>query len=120
MNIQTKGPIRVFNGQVTFPIEITLSNAGGGVACPDVNNCMAGTDWNLVNVKVEVPSGSGLTLQECDRRTVLLWRGQSNSIVCQASVSGAGSGVVQQVVQATATYGYFVDKSTTVSVTGTK
>ena len=120
LSIETKGPIRVFEDGVEFPVEVKLTNVGGGVACSGSrDDCQQGGHWNEVKLKIGV--ASGLQLQDCETdRTVVLWRGQSNSVVCTVKASGVDikAGTVQKIIEASATYVYFVEKPTTIMVTG--
>ncbi len=127
MSIEVKGPIRVFaeDGSVEFPVEIKLSNVGGGVACyPEsggVEECRNGQGWNQVNLHaLSAGAGDSVEVTECASGAIVLWRGQSNSVVCTVKVSGVTtqSGAIQKVLSAGADYVYFIDKTTSITVTG--
>ena len=127
MSIEVKGPIRVFaeDGSVGFPVEIKLSNVGGGVACfPEgggIGECREGEGWNQVNLHpLSGGAGGSVEVTECASGPVVLWRGQSNSVVCTVRVSDVStqSGAVQKVLSASADYIYFIDKTASITVTG--
>lgn len=124
LSIEVKGPIRVFesDGSVEFPVEVKLSNVGGGVACygGGIQECKSGEGWNQVLVSLKSASANVQIPADCVGREVTLWRGKDNSFVCTVKVSGitTQSGAAQKVLSASADYIYFIDKATSVTVTG--
>ena len=113
--INTKGPIRTFENSVTFPIEIAVSNVGGGVVCD--GGCEKADTWNRVkleyNFKNKMDGGNACP------EYVQLFRGQSNTVTCKITEPDIGTvGAIQKLYQVTATYNYFVEKSTSITVTG--
>jgi hypothetical protein len=124
VSITTKGPIRYWEdlNKVTFPLEIQITNGGGGVACVGGSGRGDGCDktdnWNKVGLRIR-----GVDLEdECSgygdvSTDVSLWRGQSNTITCQASFDVSELlGPTQKVVKAETVYSYFIDASTAVKV----
>ena len=127
IDIATKGPLRFFeNKEVIFPLEITVSNVGGGVACEQTtvnNECKDSKKWNIVKLKLDTDmSFVGNQGERCidlvNDKPIQLFRGQSNTITCKVKASKLPDGPVQKLITVTATYDYFVEKSTTISVTG--
>jgi len=123
ITIVTKGPIRFWTeggtGSVTFPLEIKIDNVGGGVVCSSVDDCKNGRNWN--KLKLTIKKSKGLESEDCkdyfNGKEIELWRGQSNTIVCRVTVSELSTvGAVQRLVEAEANYGYFIDRSTSVTV----
>jgi hypothetical protein len=139
VDIQTKGPIRFWeDGQtVEFPLEITITNIGGGVACAsptsDVTSdaCKAAVsgEESKNNVLISIDFGATsdkMTLSdECKdfskyaKVAVPLWKGQSNSIVCNVKASGLSAGAtIQRMIQVQAFYEYYTDTTTSIKVIG--
>ncbi|MBL7160278.1 MAG: hypothetical protein ISS93_00295 [Candidatus Aenigmarchaeota archaeon] len=113
ITVVSKGPIRMFGSEVEFPVEITVSNVGGGVVCS--SNCDdKGSNWNRIKISTEF---SGKQINDCSKEFTL-FRGQSNTIVCKLKISDAPtSGVIQKSVSVEASnYGYFIDSATSVEV----
>ncbi len=119
VDIATKGPIRVFQAGLEFPLEITIRNTGGGV----VSTTKDSKNWNRIKVYINKLSG-GLSSTDCPEelakaRTMTLFKGQSNTITCTVKVDTAPT--VPKQVQITANaedYYYFIEKSTRLTVTG--
>ena len=157
LDIVTKGPIRFWSDEqkVIFPLEITITNVGGGVACayPDINKIpsqyttdtasnkgackvLSGEEAkNKVDIDIsfgsqigKVNSGSMKLTGGCEDYnggiiTVPLWKGQSNSIVCDVEVqaSDLGSGAtIQRMITVQASYEYYTDTSSSIKVIGRK
>lgn len=122
LTIIFKGPIRYWDniGRVGFPIEIKIDNVGGGVPCyPDCENK---DDWNKVRLKTSF--GGNINLEECDfqgSKDVLLWE-KSRSVRCQATFNDVlgieAAGLTTRTFGIDAEYEYFVEKTTTIEVTG--
>lgn len=114
VEVKTEAPIRFWQGYVTFPIAITVNNVGGGVVCPNVGDCEFGN--NLNHLKLDIELGSDVSIDECDDE-IELWQGKTNTLVCQATFSGLSDvGMVQRTLTINMDYGYFVDKSTKVTL----
>jgi hypothetical protein len=118
LSIETKGPIRFWSdtSKVEFPLEITVNNVGGGIACLD-SSCDT-NDWNKIRLTID---GVDLDDSECQKYSskgvLTLWQGRSNTIVCKASFSVGGIvGAVQKNIQIHADYGYFVDRTIPITV----
>ena len=118
IGISIKTPIRISDSGITIPVEITMSNVGGGVVCKSTE-CSNPDDWNKMTIKIEAPSGANL--QDCqNQEDISLWHGQSNTLGCRLTFSSPPqAGTVQKLLTVSANYGYFIEKSTSVYVTGT-
>jgi hypothetical protein len=115
IDIKPDAPIRFWEGSVTFPIAITITNVGGGVVCPSVGDCESGSSLN--KLRLEIDSGSSISVSDCDLDEVTLWQGRSNTMVCKATFSGLGStGSGQKQIRIDANYGYYIDGETSVKV----
>lgn len=114
MDIKSIGPIRFWESSVAFPLEITVNNMGGGVVCPTVSDCENGQRWNSMKLDIE---GEEIIISECKLDEVSLWRGKSNTFVCDVTVSGLSDvSSIMKTISIEATYGYFIDKTTSVTV----
>lgn len=116
LGITTKGPIRVFTNNIEFPLEITINNVGGGVAVTATNDDTP-NNWNKVSLSIKAPSGFELTDCSADQ-LVTLFKGQSNTITCNVRMTTAPTQPIQVQFRAEADYFYFIEKSTSVQVTG--
>jgi len=144
LDIQTQGPVRFWQDEqrVIFPLEITITNVGGGVACAaggsnveDMKDAckstVSGEDAKN-KIKLRINFGSDKSsekmklLDECEMfmsygKTISLWKGQSNSIVCEVEASALSLGAtIQRMIQATADYEYYTDTSSSIKVIGRK
>lgn len=114
MDIKSIGPIRFWESSVTFPLEITVTNTGGGVVCPTARDCENGQNWNKLKLDI---NGNGIAISECELDEVSLWRGESNTFVCKITVGGLSDiSSIMKTISTEASYGYFIDKTTSVTV----
>jgi hypothetical protein len=148
LGIETTGPIRFWpeENTVILPLEITIKNVGGGVACadegityktksPQENLCRAvkgETPKNKVRIKITFGAGtdsataSKMKLStECTGfetgKTIALWKGQSNTIVCEVTASSLSSGAtIQRMINVEAVYDYYTDTTSSITVIGRK
>ncbi len=147
LSIETKGPIRFWSEEensVLLPLEITIKNVGGGIACagsstayktnsPNANTCRATageTPKNKVRIKISFGTDTAtvkkMTLStECTDfetgKTISLWKGQSNTIVCEVTASGLSSGAtIQRMISVEAAYDYYTDTTSSITVIGRK
>jgi len=142
LDIQTKGPIRFWQGEnkVVFPLEITITNVGGGVACAITGSGNIETmkdackttksgeePKNKVRLIIDFGEARGDIMKISDEckdfmgygKTISLWKGQSNSVVCEVEASSLSSGAtIQRMVQATAIYEYYTDTDSSIKVIG--
>jgi hypothetical protein len=124
IGITSKGPIRVSeSGGVEFPIEIKVSNVGGGIVSKSSSSfgSSGSTDWNKMTLTIKLPDG--ITASEgCDSSNeIALWRGKDNTVGCKLIAQSPGSaGKVQKIITASADYFYIVDATTNIVVTGMK
>ncbi len=117
IDIVIKGPLRASENRINFPVEIRITNNGGGVVCIDRCDETNSENWNKLNLNIN--AGEPLELDCGDASEISLWRGQSNTIGCKASISGQAT-LTQALITVTATYGYRIDKTTSITVTGTE
>lgn len=136
IDVVLKGPLRFSSSagfaasDVQFPVEIKVTNSGGGVVCKDIciqSTSGSGTEnWNQLTLTIKTDnylqlvcgdntagSGTGIT------QDITLWRGQSNVIGCKATVKGDTSTIAQSIITISANYYYRIDASTSLVVTGT-
>lgn len=111
LNVITQGPIRVFDGSVKFPIQITIKNVGGGVVCGD--NCINSNNWNKINIKTMI---SDEEISDCTVKEMNLFKGQSNTVTCYLTVTEPETGIAQKTISVSADYNYFYDATTSVTV----
>ncbi len=137
LTLDVNSPVRFWttstgNGEVTFPIEISIENIGGGVACAtksSIHKSCKSTQGgqeakNKIRLKINV--GPDLMLgEECqefgsvDGNVVSLWKGKSNAITCDVKVSGLmNTGSVQKKITLEAAYEYVIDSDMEIKVTG--
>lgn len=136
LSIETKGPIRFWQDEqkVIFPLEITIKNVGGGVACATKGTssvkgaCKAtsGEDpKNKVRIKINFGANNDNMelFTECQEfltgKTISLWKGQSNSVVCEVAASDLSLGAtMQRMINVQAIYEYYTDTSSSIKVIG--
>ncbi|NIO21505.1 MAG: hypothetical protein GTN76_12385 [Candidatus Aenigmarchaeota archaeon] len=127
LSIQMRSPVKYIENSntVTFPIAITIENVGGGVACHP--SCSDPKNWN--KVFLGLGPESGMNLKDCEivmYNEIDLWEGRSRTIVCDgelslfSEMSGRRTGInlLQKTLEIKASYEYFVDTSTSITVTG--
>ena len=116
LTVTNQGPIRVFGdagASITFPLQITINNVGGGVVCTP--NCANSNYWDRFTLKTE--TGDGQQAQnECRTRDLILFRGQSNTITCKITVERPPIGIVQKSITVEAIYEYQLDSTISVRV----
>jgi len=127
LSIQMRSPVKYLkdSDKVEFPISISVENTGGGVACHP--SCNDPENWN--KVFLEMDPQSGMSLKDCDVgmfNEVDLWEGRERTIVCDGelslfSITGdrwGGVNILQKTLNVKATYEYFTDATTSLTVTG--
>jgi hypothetical protein len=129
IGIETASPIRTYGSSVEFPIVITITNIGGGTPCyENSGNCKKpdGTSenekWNKIDLKITLPNGlapaqgsckfSGNTITE----QVVFVGADPQTLSCKIVGEVSQVGIDQKNIEATASYGYFIDKSSEVVV----
>ncbi|MBL7205966.1 MAG: hypothetical protein ISS36_00025 [Candidatus Aenigmarchaeota archaeon] len=117
LNIIAKGPVRVYDDSTVFPMEIVVSNTGGGVVCN--GDCNAEDNWNEIDVVIE-PISDIINIENCDTvEEISLFKGKSNTIGCKLRIDEPDTlGAIEALIKASAKYNYFVDASTQIKVTG--
>lgn len=136
LDIQTQGPIRFWQGEnkIVFPLEVTITNVGGGVACADqgyvgdtLRDACKGDESKKNKVKIRISFGANKNnmklsqgcLDLAGEKTISLWKGQSNSIVCEVEASNLDpEATIQIPVTVEAVYEYYVDTPTSIKVIG--
>jgi hypothetical protein len=119
ISVVSKGPIRVSQSGVEFPIEIKVSNTGGGIVC---DGCSGGSsdsnNWN--KIKLTINTGGLERVEGCGSgESITLWRGRDNTIGCKLKATSSNVvGRVQKVITVRAEYDYIVDATTSITVTG--
>ncbi len=111
VQIQIDGPIRVMreSKSVTFPVNIIIDNAGGGVI-----------EGNTVKLELEGLGGINIASADCNgEQTLSMWRGKSQTVTCEMSATNVNF-VSQARIVATLTYGYTVNALKNVNVQGTR
>ncbi len=109
VDIQIEGPIRIRDdmGIVDFPVNIIIENNGGGL----VKNS---------KVSLSVEGVGGVTDDdECDRPSLDLWKGMSQTITCRLKANNVEV-LTQSTVEVQLEYIYVTGAETTIEVVGTK
>jgi hypothetical protein len=112
ITIDSKGPIRVSGTEVSFPIEIKVTNTGGGIVCK--TDCNNAEEWNRMAITID----TGDMDNDCQTEEISLWKGQTNTIGCKVTIRGVPEGRIQKLIQVSTGYEYLVEKTTSVTVTG--
>jgi len=116
IDVISKSPVRVSDAGVDFPIEIHVSNVGGGIPCTD---CSDAQNWYKVKLNVNNPEGLSFADSTCEGGDITLWRGKDNTIGCKIHADASSvAGRVQKIITVTADYDYITDAQTSVTVTG--
>ena len=104
-----------------FPISIEIQNIGGGVVST------RGASMNDYEVEFDIPTtNSGrLNIGNCmaggsayGGSTVTLWKGQSATVTCTATISSSLLATEEVNMRIVLEYDYYIDASTSVTVTG--
>jgi len=113
ITVETEGPIRVLTNSVSFPVKITVTNTGGGVVCKDdYKLCPNSHSWNILKIETKM---NNAIVRECSKELTLSTN--TNTIVCQAQIYDIPhTGILQKTISVESTYGYFLDKETSVTV----
>jgi hypothetical protein len=127
LGIQTRSPVKYTEkaNEVAFPISISIENVGGGVACYPSCSDPANRDRILLEMGPE----SGISLKDCGTwmyNEVDLWEGRTRTVVCDGEISlfseigdkWGGLNILKKTLNMKASYEYFTDASTSLTVTG--
>jgi hypothetical protein len=118
-------PVVLASGEDTFTLQIKISNVGGGTlyeagaidysdSAPDLS-LDAETELNTVEIDIE---GSGLTgFADCEGVQELV-AGKDITLSCDVTVTSPPTTMQSYQLSVTATYGYFTERTATVSVSG--
>jgi hypothetical protein len=126
ISVATKSPIRIQDNDVSFQLEITINNAGGGTVCRK-GKCKKkdGEKLNEVTLKIELPGGMRLSDGSgCAKMVtsagdlVSVWSGKPNTITCEIKTSKPDSetGPEQKAIKVRADYSYFIEKTIPITV----
>ncbi|UCD07099.1 MAG: hypothetical protein JSW41_04690 [Candidatus Aenigmatarchaeota archaeon] len=135
ITMQTKSPVRFWTasggmGEAKFPIEIDITNVGGGMACASesglLKSCklLVGGEESKNKIILKITPGTGLELQdECsdfrNGKPIILWKGESNSIACDVKATGLEpKGPVQKMITVEAFYEYATDTEISIRLVG--
>jgi hypothetical protein len=112
----SKGPIRYWEDSVTFPVEIGVTNTGGGITATPGN---AETQDKRNKVSVLELKLDGKEVTDCldDQQEVDFWRNTYEK-VCNFKLDGLSSipAPVQKIMEMTVRYDYIIDKQATVEL----
>jgi hypothetical protein len=116
IDVKTEAPVRFWESHVTFPISITVNNVGGGVVCRSVNRCESDDELNMLSLEIE--AGNDISISDDCETDIELWQGKTNTLVCQATFTGLSDiGIVQRTLSINTNYGYYTDKTASVTIT---
>jgi len=123
---EAQNPIRVWNTEkATFPIKITVSNTGGGMACESSFACKkaspGGPKWNQVKLSIKPTRGLGVDCEEfgsSEESILEVWPNRDNSIVCEIEILGLSELTAheERIISIQAEYGYFKDVLTEITI----
>ncbi|MCK5023015.1 MAG: hypothetical protein KAS04_02485, partial [Candidatus Aenigmarchaeota archaeon] len=128
IGIETSSPVRSYGDSVEFPIIITVKNTGGGTVCKTIENCKKATwgikpdtdineGWYVVNLDIIIPPDS--TIKNCNEMEKVVLIGttpQTFSCKMTVNIRPDQIGLIQKKIEVRADYGYFIDKSSSVTV----
>ncbi len=101
----------------TFPITISIRNTGPGTVGSKFKT-FEQEDYP-VDVRITLPNGLG-TAGDCQTyQRIDLWRGQEYDLTCNLRITRAPSIAEERTLEVRLEYDYFVDATTSVTVTGT-
>ncbi len=108
LSIKGKGPARISNSQVNFPIEIEVTNTGSG---------RAETEKKADSVELNIDAGD-MQLINCDEReTLYLWKGKSSTLACRLSADMDKNNILtEKTIRVRAYYTYITDASSSITV----
>jgi hypothetical protein len=104
----------------TFPITIDIQNVGGGVVSTQGMSMSANPDYKVV-FSINQPGGLTITCNPSSNyisNSVTMWKGQSASVTCNVQITNTPLSSVDKNIIVTLDYSYYIDASTTVTVTG--
>ncbi|MCX6817979.1 MAG: hypothetical protein NTU57_03915 [Candidatus Aenigmarchaeota archaeon] len=127
VDIETTTPIRTYGDEVEFPVVFTVKNIGGGTVCMlNSEDCKKKSppglgendNWNKVVVKIYLNDQLSFSDQSCAAVNTITFVGNDpQTFSCKLKANVVGQvGISQRQIEATAEYGYFIDKTTEVIV----
>jgi hypothetical protein len=127
ITVDARDPVRIWQDGVKFPIAITFTNIGGGMAClKDQCKKPEGGAWNKVDFKfIEAIDKAGGT--ESDQlkidcfgheQSVDVWTNKPNTIICDVTVGDTSRivGYEERLIGISAKYSYFTDAQATITI----
>lgn len=124
----TRSPIRISENKnsITFPLEITIQNVGGGVACitGECKGSFGEESKNKILLKIEsLSDGLGLVSGGgCEDlrsgKLISVWPGKSNKITCDLEAGGLSqlTGPAQKPIKISAEYSYYTESTIPITV----
>lgn len=126
LDLETRSPIRTYGSKVEFPIVITITNTGGGTVCSSLAACKKSSwtgsmpqedGWNKLSLDIITPPGMRLTNCGSTGNAVYLSGDSPQSMSCKVEMdTGQIIGITQKNIELHAKYGYFIDKTTSITV----
>ncbi len=107
-----------FSYSRTFPITIDIQNVGGGVVSSQGTST---NDYKIKNFQVTAPSRLSISCLNSGGfygSSIALWKGQTATVTCNVNIGQAPLASEEANIKVVLEYDYYIDSSTTVSVTG--
>jgi hypothetical protein len=136
VTIETSGPIRFWQGTVSFPLKISVKNVGQGAPCAASSSVVAvegmknackatalGSEENKNRVRLKVTLGSQMSFMDTECQPlasgmlIALNKGE-NALSCDVQVTGLTDLQTQRDITVEAYYEYFTDTEAKVTVMG--
>jgi hypothetical protein len=118
LDVVATTPIRTYGSSVTFPIEIKISNAGGGTVCLDSSSCRksisGGDSWNKLRLTINLPSE--MNLETCQQSEIITIPASKSQIISCKITTPEVTTLTQKQIEVRADYGYFIDKESYIKV----
>lgn len=132
VDINTATPLRIYKDRVEFPVEIVINNIGGGFTCvgyrswDDIKDCRSSQQsqtesaWRKIVLEVDADNPIKLSDECRGEMEITLYRGQTNTVTCTATVDvdDLPSTQYQTLISAHAYYNYIIDKEIEITVHG--
>jgi hypothetical protein len=118
LSVEISGkPVKIRDDPVV-PISFKITNSGNGVVASRSGDV---EDDYKVRLTIELPSEMSFE-DDCSKYRsgdeVFLWRGEDIDVVCDVEISRAPDIAVEKTIRVTLEYEYYVDTSTSITVTG--
>jgi hypothetical protein len=111
----TPSPIIITSSQVTFPVKISVTNAGGGMFCiaGGKSSCTESDKINKVSLEI---SSSTAVVVECPSELVFF--ANKGEVTCDMRMASGADTLTENDIDVTAKYRYCVDAATRIEVRG--